>query len=50
MHEPGKGLLFRSNGHLTIEVNVLGLDDIKKLYSPDPFLGPVFAKCSIHKG
>jgi len=33
-----------------LEVNVLGLDDIKKLYSPDPFLGPIFAKCSIHKG
>src|SRR4051812_46041230 len=33
-----------------LEVNVLGLDDIKSLYASDPFFGPIFAQCSIDKG
>jgi hypothetical protein len=33
-----------------LEVNVLGLDDIKSLYASDPFFGPIFARCSIDKG
>src|SRR4051812_10542695 len=33
-----------------LEVNVLGLDDIKPLYASDHFFEPIFAKCSIDKG
>ena len=36
--------------HTRLEVNVLGLDDIKSLYASDPFFGPIFATCSIDKG
>jgi hypothetical protein len=33
-----------------LEVNVLGLNDIKTLYASNPSFGPIFAKCSIDKG
>ena len=33
-----------------LEINVLGLDEIKDLYPSDPYFGPIFAKCSIVKG
>src|SRR4051812_47556418 len=44
--------LSRKNTNLLmrLEVNVLGLDDIKSLYASDPFFGPIFARCSIDKG
>ena len=33
-----------------LEINVLGLDEIKDLYPSDPYFGSIFAKCSISKG
>ena len=33
-----------------LEINVLGLDEIKNLYPSDPYFGPIFAKCSILRG
>ena len=33
-----------------LEINVLGLDEIKDLYPSDPYFGPIFAKCSIERG
>src|SRR3954471_2062191 len=44
--------LSRKNTNLLmrLEVNVLGLDDIKSLYASDSFFGPIFAQCSIDKG
>ena len=33
-----------------LEINVLGLEEIKSLYASDPFFEPIFAKCSIDKG
>ena len=38
--------LSRKNSTLLtrLEINVLGLDEIKDLYSSDDFFGPIFAK------
>ena len=33
-----------------LEINVLGLDDLKELYASDSFFGPIFTKCTIDKG
>ena len=33
-----------------LEINVLGLDEIKDLYPSDPYFGPIFSKCSIERG
>ena len=33
-----------------LEVNVLGLEDMKALYATDPFFAPIFAKCSSERG
>ena len=33
-----------------LEINILGLDEIKDLYPSDPYFGPIFAKCSILRG
>ena len=33
-----------------LEINVLGLDEIKDLYATDDFFGDIFAQCSEHKG
>ena len=33
-----------------LEINVLGLEEIKSLYASDPFFEQIFAKCSIDKG
>ena len=33
-----------------LEINVLGLDEIKDLYASDPTFGSIFAKCSCDKG
>ena len=33
-----------------LEINVLGLDEIKDLYASDPTFGPIFSKCSCDKG
>ena len=42
--------LSRKSNLLThLEINVLGLDEIKNLYASDTFFGPIFAKCSDHK-
>ena len=32
-----------------LEINVLGLDEIKNLYASDPSFGPIFAKCTSDK-
>jgi len=34
---------------IRLEINVLGLDEIKTLYADDPSFGVPFAKCSIDK-
>ena len=33
-----------------LEISVVGLDEIKTLYSSDVLFGPIFAKCSPHHG
>ena len=33
-----------------IDLHVIGLDEIKTLYATDPFFGPIFSKCIVHKG
>ena len=33
-----------------LEINVVGLDEIKALYPSDPFFASIFAKCSIDRG
>ena len=33
-----------------LDISVLGLDEIKKLYATDAFFGDIFAQCSEHKG
>ena len=44
--------LSRQNSTLLtcLEINVLGLDEMKDLYSSDDFFGPIFAKCSRERG
>ncbi|MBI0384646.1 Ty3/Gypsy family RNase HI domain-containing protein, partial [Streptomyces albiflaviniger] len=44
--------LSRKNSTLLtcLEINVLGLDEIKDLYSSDAFFCPIFAKCSRERG
>src|SRR5664279_6646586 len=43
--------LSRKHALLTrLEINVLGLDEIKDLYSSDALFGPIFAKCSPTRG
>ena len=33
-----------------LDINVLGLDEMRDSYASDPFFGPIFEKCSITKG
>ena len=33
-----------------VELNILGLENLKDLYPSDTFFGPIFAKCSSTKG
>jgi hypothetical protein len=33
-----------------LDIHVLGLEEIKELYTSDIFFGPMFAKCSVERG
>ena len=33
-----------------VELNILGLEELKDLYPNDTFFGPIFSKCTITKG